>query len=271
MGMFSDLGTQVGGIIGAAKAKKYSKKAMKAQVAAAEKGIGEVNKGWDYTQGLLSPWQQMGTGAIGAYGGLVGLGGPEQQQAAIEQLKQSPYYQSLYGAGEEAILQNASATGGLRGGNTQRSLADFGRDTLSQTIQQQLQNLAPGMQYGYGATGAGAQYGTQHSADISNLYLGEGQAKAADYMRRAAATNAMWQGIGGAVGGAVDMGMAAIGGGGGFGAIGAGGAPFNWAGAGNAAFGVPGLFGGGGGGAPPGGMSYNLPTNPAPFNFIPGN
>lgn len=211
MGIFSSLGSSIGGIIGAAKAKKYSKKAMKAQVAAADKGIGEVNAGWDYTKGLLAPWQQAGTGALGQYGNLVGLGGAEQQQAAIDQLKASPYYQSLYRTGEEAVLQNASATGGVRGGNTQNSLADFGADTLSKTIQQQLANLGPGMQYGFNATGAGAQYGTQAHSDIANLYLGQGQAQAADYMRRAAATNAMWQGIGGTIGGLGDMAAAGFG------------------------------------------------------------
>jgi hypothetical protein len=267
MGMFADIGTNVGAAIGASKAKKYSKKAMKAQVAAAEKGIGQVNQGWDYTQGVLQPWMQAGTGALGQYGNLVGLGGADQQQAAIDALRQSPYYQSLYRAGEEAVLQNSSATGGLRGGNTQESLFEMGEDALSRAYQQQLQNLGPGMQYGYGATGQGAQYGTQHSSDVANLYLGQGQAQAADYMRRAAATSAMWQGIGGAVGGVGDAAAA------GFGAPG-GGFDFGAAmgqGAGTMG-GIGSQFAGGGlfgTGAPPGGVGgysgFNYPTAGLPY------
>ena len=186
----------IGGIIGAAKAKKYSKKAAKAQIAAAEKGIGQVQQQWGQTQALYSPWVQAGTGALGQYGGLVGLQGGDAQAAAIAQLQQSPYYQSLYRTGEEALLQNASATGGLRGGNTQRGLADFGADTLSAAIQQQLTNLQPGMQYGAQATGQLGQFGQAQSSDIVNLMLGQGQAKAGDYMRRAGLGQQMWSNIG---------------------------------------------------------------------------
>jgi hypothetical protein len=74
------------------------------------------------------------------------------QGAAITALQASPYYQSLYKNGLEANLQNASATGGIRGGNEVRSLADFGADTLNQTIQQQLSALAGLAGMGQGAT-----------------------------------------------------------------------------------------------------------------------
>lgn len=216
MGLFGSLG----GVIGGIKAKKYSKKAAAAQIAAAEKGIGEVNTQFGQTQGLYNPWINQGTGALGQYGNLVGTGGAEAQQAAIDQLQQSPFYQSLYRTGEEALLQNASATGGLRGGNTQRSLADFGADTLAQTIQMQLGNLSPLMELGMGGTNQLAGYGAQKASDISNLYLGQGQAKAADYSRRGALTQGIWQGIGTMGDQAASAAMGA--------GMGAGGMPFNF-------------------------------------------
>ncbi len=84
----------------------------------------------------------------------------QQQQTAISQLQQSPLYQSLFNTGRDTILGAASATGGLRGGNVNNSLARFGSDTLAQTIQQQIANLGgiqgQGQQAGLGLAGIGA-------------------------------------------------------------------------------------------------------------------
>jgi hypothetical protein len=77
-------------------------------------------------------------GPAGANGAGAGAGA---QQSAIDQLKQSPYYQSLYHNGEQATLANAAATGGLRGGNAERSLYNLGTDTLASAYQQQFNNL----------------------------------------------------------------------------------------------------------------------------------
>ena len=152
MGLFSS----IGGVIGGFAAKKASKKAAKAQVKAMKQGIGQQEKVWGDVQGFYQPYQQAGGQGLTAYNTLLGLGGADAQQAAIDQLQQSPFYQSLYRRGEEALLQNASATGGLRGGNTQRSLADFGADTLATTIDRQLQGLGGLAQMGYGtASGMG--------------------------------------------------------------------------------------------------------------------
>lgn len=109
----------------------------------------------------------------------VAASGPgARQQAAIDQLKASPLYQSIYRNGVDTINANASATGGLRGGNTQRSLAGFGADALSSVIQQQLQNLG-------GISGAGrstgtdlGQLGANSATTIGNLYVGQGQDRA---------------------------------------------------------------------------------------------
>jgi hypothetical protein len=84
----------------------------------------------------------------------MGLHGNDMQSSAITALQNSPYYQSLYRNGLQANLQNASATGGIRGGNEVTSLANFGADTLAQTIQQQLANLS-----GLSTTGANAAAG----------------------------------------------------------------------------------------------------------------
>ena len=60
--------------------------------------------------------------------GLYGEGGQGEQRELIQTAMDSPLYKSLMAGrefGEEAILRNASATGGLRSGNVQSALYDY--------------------------------------------------------------------------------------------------------------------------------------------------
>lgn len=102
--------------------------------------------------GGLEQVQQAGLGSLQAQQALVGLLGPEAQQAAIAQLEASPQFQSLVAQGEAGILANAAATGGVRGGNTQAALAQFRPGLLSSIIEQQYARLG-------GLSGMGAQAG----------------------------------------------------------------------------------------------------------------
>lgn len=77
-----------------------------------------------------------------AYGGTA-----EQQQDSIDKAKASPLYAEIMGgqeAGEEAILRQAGATGGLRSGGVQENLYDYNT---------QLKNKALTAAYGDQMTG----------------------------------------------------------------------------------------------------------------------
>jgi hypothetical protein len=213
------LGT-IGGIVGSIKAKKYSKKAAKAQIAAMQKGIGETQSQFDYTTGQYRPYTEAGAQALGQYGGLLGLSGPEQQQLAIDQVRQSPFYQSLYRTGLETNLQNASATGGIRGGNEVGSLYNLGEDTLLKAIEHQMAGLGGIANMGFSGVGQMAELGAGKAQQISGLYLGQGKAKAQDYATRGALTQNIWKGIGTAAEQGVQAAMGA--------GAGAGGMPFNF-------------------------------------------
>lgn len=116
-------------------------------------------------------------------------GGAQGQQQAINQFEQSPMFQSLARQGEEAILQNASATGGLRGGNVQGALAQFRPALLNQQLQQQFQNLAGITNMGQNSAagiGAGAQTA---AANIGNAAMTAGQAQAGGYLAQGNAFN----------------------------------------------------------------------------------
>jgi len=73
---------------------------------------------------------------------LLGLNGTAGQQDALSALLASPEYTTSVQQGEEAILSNASATGGLRGGNTQNSLARFRGDLLQSVFNSQFNRLS---------------------------------------------------------------------------------------------------------------------------------
>ena len=130
--------------------------------------------------------EQYRTGQTQAYDGA------SQQQAAIDALKGSPLYTSLIRNGEDAILANASATGGLRGGNTQGALANFRADTLSQVINNQLANLGGIANMGQGSAGQLGTLGANAANQIGSNLNQQGQARSNAAMLNGALTAKQW-------------------------------------------------------------------------------
>lgn len=101
------------------------------------------------------------------------------QARAVAQLEQQPLFQALARQGEDAILQNASATGGIRGGNTQGALARFRPQLLNQFFQQQYARLAGITELGQNAAAGVGNAGLSTGANISNILTNNGSAQAA--------------------------------------------------------------------------------------------
>lgn len=192
LGLFSTIGS----IFGGGAQKRAAERAGKYQIQAAQMGIDELRRQYDQSRADFKPYQDAGVGAINGINGLLGLGGADQQAAAIEALRASPFYRSLFSAGNEAILQNAAATGGIRGGNTQGALADFGRDTLAQTIQQQIGNLSGVASLGAGATGNVAGLGANMAQGVAGLFGQQGAARAGTALTKGAINAGMWNNVG---------------------------------------------------------------------------
>lgn len=192
MGLFSF----IGGLLGAGSQKKAVTQATHDQVDAYNKGIDETRRQFDLTRSDFAPYLKAGTSALSGVSDLTGLNGAPQQQSAIDALKASPFYQSLFRNGLESNLQNASATGGIRGGNEVRSLADFGSDTLMQTIQQQLASLGGLASMGEGATNQVAGFGADATAAITKLLGSIGGANASGALAKGGINNQMWQNAG---------------------------------------------------------------------------
>lgn len=193
MGLFGGIASIVGG----QAQKKASKKATKAQVDAYNRGIDVQEKQFEVTRQDFAPFREAGYAGLGQLGDLVGINGGGVQASAIEALRNSPFYQSLYNNGEEALLSNASATGGLRSGDTADALTRFGADTLSQTIEAQLGRLGGLAGMGMGATGSVANFGANKADAVTQLLGNIGNAKASGYLTRGGITAGQWNAAGG--------------------------------------------------------------------------
>jgi hypothetical protein len=177
--------------------------ASQQQAQAAQAGIEEQRRQFDATRQALAPFAAAGESVLGNFAPYMGAGlqafqqqqelsglrGPQAQRAMISNLEASPEYQALARQGEEAILQRASATGGLRGGNVQAALAQFRPAMLQQLIDQQYQRLGGFAGTGLETTGALAKLGQSSAAmqgefgagaatNIGKLLASQGEAQA---------------------------------------------------------------------------------------------
>ena len=195
-------------IYSGSKAASAAKSAAGTQAASAQAGIDEQRRQFDLTQKLLGPYAQAGEGALSAQQALIGLAGPEAQAKAIREIEMSPQFTSMVAQGENAMLQNASATGGLRGGNTQAALAQFRPNLLSGLIQQQYQNLGGLTTTGANAAAGVGSAGMQTGVNVGNLLQQQGAATAGgqiaagqSYLPQALATGlGVFKGLGGTFG-----------------------------------------------------------------------
>jgi len=178
-------------LYGSRKAGKASGKAAEAQADASEAGVAEQKRQFDKMVSLLSPYVKAGTGSLAQQQNILGLGGAKNQAAAISGIEKSPYFQSVAKQGESAILQNASATGGLRGGNTQGALAQFRPALLNQLVQQQYQNLGGITALGQNSAAQTGNAGMQSATNIAGLLGQQGQAQAGGIIGQAQAQNQM--------------------------------------------------------------------------------
>lgn len=134
---------------GAYQSRKSGKESAKASKDAAQTSADAQMAGLDYLKEREALPQQYREGALTELGNIYGLGeDPAASQQFISGLKENPLYQAILGtrqSGERAILRNASATGGLRSGNTNAQLTDYSQQlenkALLDTYNQQISGL----------------------------------------------------------------------------------------------------------------------------------
>ena len=195
----------VGGsqLIGSSMQADAAGEAAGIQAGASQAGIEEQRRQFNELQKLMKPYVDIGKPAMAGYAAYAGAGpkafeqqqaltgllGPERQKEAIAQIEQGGGFQASVQAGEEALLQRASATGGLRGGNIQAALSQFRPQMLQAEIERQYGRLGGFSDIGRetqanllkigqaSAAGVGAQ-GVETGTNVANLLAQQGQAQA---------------------------------------------------------------------------------------------
>jgi hypothetical protein len=193
-------GTVVSGVV----QSKAQKSAAATQSVAADKGIAEQRRQFDAVQKLLAPFVTGGTTAFGQQMALTGAAGADAQRAAIQAIEQGPEFAALARQGENAILQSAAATGGLRGGNVQGALAQFRPQILSGLIEQQYNRLGGLATMGQNAATNVGTAGMQTGTNVANLLQQQGAAQAGGTLAAAQT----WGNLIGSAGTAIGRGMA---------------------------------------------------------------
>lgn len=152
-------------LLGGSMQASASKEAAEIQAAAQYQALEEQRRQFNIATGQLEPFafgsdggptirslQLTSTPFLGNEAGrqllaLLGVtgGSPDLanivEKAEIAKIEQSPTFREKVRQGEEALLQRASATGGLRGGNIQAALAQFRPQLLSQEIDKRISQL----------------------------------------------------------------------------------------------------------------------------------
>lgn len=139
-------------------------------------------------EGYFDPYQQAGQQALGQQAALSGAQG---QEAFNQAYTDSPYMRFLQEQGEQGVIRNAAAMGGLGGGNVQKELSRFNQGLAGQGLQQQIQNLGALSGQGLSAAGGAGQLAgqggqvtsgitSQAGRDLANIATTTGQ-QAANY------------------------------------------------------------------------------------------
>lgn len=192
MGLFSIVGSLLGGN----SAKKASKKAEAAQLEYLNKAIDEQRRQFDVTRADYQPYLTTGLSGLSQLGDLIGVNGADAQAAGLVSIENSPELAAIIRHGTEGVLQNASATGGLRGGNTETGLANFRADAFANQLQTQISRLAGLAGLGQGATDSVSSFGANKANNVANLFGQQGQVRAGGLLTRGGISSQMWNNAG---------------------------------------------------------------------------
>jgi hypothetical protein len=176
--IISFIGKAIGMLTGAQDQADAASSAAQTQATSAQAGINEQRRQYDVMQAMMQPFVAAGTQGLSGQQDLLGLHGDGAYQTAINGIQNGAQFKSMQQQGENSILANASATGGLRGGNTQGALAQFSPALLSQLIDSQYSKLGGLTSLGQNSAAGVGNAGMSTGNNIANLLQQQGAATA---------------------------------------------------------------------------------------------
>lgn len=180
----------------ARKGRKAAQGAAATQAAAADRASEEQRRQFDISRKQAEPFRQAGLAALGQQQALMGLKGVGAQQQAFEQFQESPGQAFLRERGEQALLRQSAAIGGLGGGQVRSELQRQGIGFAQQDLQNQLARLGAMAGQGQAVTGNVAQLGANMATQVGQQQIQAGQALASGQLGAAQAQNRFMGSIG---------------------------------------------------------------------------
>lgn len=184
MGILGAVATVGGALIGA----NSSKKATKAQTAAADKSAELERYMYEQTRQDMLPWMQAGQQALSQ----LGQANNTPFNFNYNAMTADPGYQFRQTEANKALERSAAARGGLFSGGTGRSLSRLNQDMASQEYgaaynraytsrNDQMNRLASMAGIGQNTASNLSQAGQNYSGNMSNIYGQAANAQAAGY------------------------------------------------------------------------------------------
>lgn len=136
---------------------------------AQNQGLGRIDQSTGQAVNYLNPYASTGQEAQQREAALSGALGGAAQQQAFQDFQESPGQKFLRERQEQALLRNASATGGLRGGSTLSALQEQASGIAAQQQQQQLENMRNIAQRGQQAATQQGQFSQTGGIGGANL------------------------------------------------------------------------------------------------------
>lgn len=208
--MFSAIKNVVSGVFGGADAATDAAGAQQAGIAV---GLNAARAQNTLAREDIRPFREAGLSALTRQQEILGLLGDERQRLALEGIQESPGQKFLRERSERTLARNASAIGGLGGGNVRQALAEQGVNIANAQLGEYQNRLA-----GLAGMGSGAaQQSAGLAQDMGRMLLsgqaGMGQSRAqgilgAQQANAALAEMAVGAGLGAAAGGGLFGGTA---------------------------------------------------------------
>lgn len=199
-------GAVIGGVMASQAQGDAAQTAADAQTSSTNASIAAQQQQFAAMKELLKPYADAGVGSLTAQQNMLGLNGNDAQAKAMQGLQSSPQFTALAQQGENAMLQNASATGGLRGGNIQGALAQYRPALLAQMINDQYTRLGGITSIGQNAAAMSGNAGMQSANQISGLLQQQGASQAGLALAQGQSQANMWNTLGGSIGTFAGMG-----------------------------------------------------------------
>ena len=165
----------VTGVEGAQDAARDAANIQAQGARTAEEGI---NRRFDITQAGLQPRIDAGNEAISQQQALLGLSGQDAQQQAFAAFNESPGQKFMRDRAQKNLLRNASAIGGLGGGNVRSALVEQGAGFAQQDFNNQFGRLGQIAGQGQNAATNVGQFGATAANQAGNAAIAGSQARA---------------------------------------------------------------------------------------------